>query len=90
MEIYIIERDNPYDRPEPEVLLDGNKALQIVREEYEEQMKELGANQAESDAGFGYFGCYWHFFSGRTEGSASIDSDYDGDKWSWRITKHTI
>lgn len=90
MEIYVIERDTPSYRPEPEVLLDGNKALQIVRKEYENQMKELGATQEESDAGYGYFGCYWYFFDGCMEGSATIDSDYDGDQWSWRITKHIV
>lgn len=35
MTIYIIERDNPYNNPKPEVVRDGNLARKIVREEYE-------------------------------------------------------
>ena len=41
MKIYIVERDNPYYRPEPEVFIDGDIAIRTVKEEYSNQKKEL-------------------------------------------------
>lgn len=93
MNIYIIERTNPYNNPEPEVVRDGNLARKIVREEYEAQMAECGITQEEADAGLGFYGCYWEFknnsFAGFV-GIAKIESDYDSDVWNWRVTKHEI
>lgn len=89
MEIYVIERDNPNYRPEPEVMLDGNAALEIVKKEYKDQMNELDITWDmvyEDKCGYD---CYWEFEYGSIEGTASID-DRDGDKWEWRITKHVI
>ena len=88
MTIYILERDNPYCRPEPEVFLDGENAFKIAKGEFEEQMLVLGTCLEETESGEGRYGCYWEF-DGNT-GSALIDSDYDGDRWEWRITEHTI
>lgn len=48
MKVYVVERDNPKYRFEPEVLLNGNKAVSIVKEEYTKQMKELGTSQEKS------------------------------------------
>lgn len=90
MTIYIIERDNPYNRPEPEVVLYGNEAFRIVEKEYENQLEELEITQEQIDEGKGCYGCYWEFENDDFVGSASIDSDYDGDSWSWRITEHVI
>lgn len=93
VDIYVLERDNPGYTPEPEVLLDGEIAIDIVRREYNEQMKELGTSQEKSDAGYGSCGCYWNFSSdteGDFCGDAVIDRDYDGDCWIWRITKHAL
>lgn len=90
MKIYIVERDNPSYKPEPEVFTDGNKALHIVQEEYTNQMEVLGTSQEKSDAGYGSCGCYWNFEDGEYCGDALIDQDCDGDRWEWRITERII
>ena len=90
MKIYIVERDNPSYKPEPEVFTDGNKALHIVQEEYTNQMEVLGTSQEKSDAGYGSCGCYWNFKDGEYCGDALIDQDCDGERWEWRITEHII
>ncbi len=90
MKIYIVERDNPSYRPEPEVFIDGNKAFEAVRIEYNDQMKELGTSQEESDAGFGSYGCYWNFDGDSYTGDCLIDCDIDVDRWEWRITAHEV
>jgi len=90
MKIYIIERDNPQYRPEPEVFLDGNRAVSMVKEEYNNQMKELETSQEKADAGYGGYGCYWNFEETDFCGDALIDSDCDGDRWEWRITEHEL
>ena len=86
--VYVIERDNPQTRPEPEVLTDGKKALEMVRAEFEAQMRELGTSLDNSDIGADCYGCYWEFAEEQYIGTALIDSDYDGDRWEWRITSH--
>ena len=90
MTIYIIERNNPYNTPEPEVVRDGNLARKIVREEYEAQMAECGISQEEADAGLGLYGCYWGFGNSSFTGEASIEYDLGVDTWRWRVTKHEI
>lgn len=90
MKIYIVERDNPKYRPEPEVFVDGNKAISTVKEEYVNQMEELGTSQEKADAGYGSCGCYWNFTGGDFCGDALIDRDCDGDRWEWRITEHEV
>ena len=90
MRIYIIERDNPKYKPEPEVLIDGNKAVNTVKEEYVKQMEEHGISQEKADAGYGSCGCYWNFEEGGCCGNALIDEDYDGECWEWRITEHIV
>lgn len=90
MKIYVVERDNPEYRPEPEVFPDGCKALTAVRKEYSEQMTELKVTQEESDAGYGSCGCYWNFTDGDFCGDALIDRECDGDRWEWRITEHEL
>lgn len=88
MTIYILERDNPHCHPEPEVFLDGESAFKIAKKEFEEQLLAFGTSLEECERGEGCFGCYWNFY-GNT-GSALIDSDYDGDRWEWRVTEHVI
>ena len=90
MKIYIVERNNPQEWIEPEVYLDGAKALEDVRKEYLAQMEELGTSQEKADAGFGSCGCYWMFDEDGCYGSCLIDRDLDGDRWEWRITEHLI
>ena len=90
MTIYIIERNNPYNTPKPEVIRDGNLARKIVREEYEAKMSEYGITQEEADAGFGLYGCYWDFRNNSFTGKASIECDLGVDTWRWRVTKHEI
>lgn len=90
MKIYIVERDNPKYKPEPEVFLDGNKAVSTVREEYIKQMEALGTSQEKANAGNGPCGCYWNFEEGDCCGDALIDQDCDGDRWEWRITEHEV
>lgn len=90
MKIYIVERDNPSYKSEPEVLTDGKKAFEKVETEYNAQMKEFGTSQEKADAGYGSCGCYWNFEEGKYCGDALIEQDYDGDRWEWRITEHEV
>lgn len=90
MKVYVVERDNTRYKPEPEVFLDGSKAVSMVKKEYTKQMEELGTSQEKADAGYGSCGCYWNFTSGNFCGDALIDRDYGGDRWEWRITEHTL
>lgn len=90
MKIYIVERDNPKYKPEPQVFLDGNKAVNTVKEEYIKQMEEFETFQEKSDAGYGPCGCYWNFIKGEYCGDALIDLDCDDDRWEWRITEHDV
>lgn len=89
MTIYIIERDNPVTKPEPEVMLDGKEAEAKVRKEYEGLLEELDIDlkDAENNTDARY-GCYWQIEE--CTGTVLIDSDYDIDRWEWRITKHEI
>ena len=89
MKIYIIERDNPYNRPEPQVIINGEEAIFIVKKEYSDQMKELKTSQEIADSGKGAYGCYWNFDDSFV-GDCLIDSNYDSDRWEWRITEHII
>lgn len=90
MKIYIIERDNPEQKPEPEICLDGNLAKETVRKEYLAEMKDHSTSQEKADAGYGAYGCYWNFEPEDHCGDALISSDYDADRWEWRITCHEI
>lgn len=90
MKIYIIERDNPECRPNPEVYMDGKVAFEKVREEYNSCMQELRTSQDKADSGLGGYGCYWNFMDSDFCGDALIDSDYDSDRWEWRITEHMV
>lgn len=90
MKVYILERDNPSFRPEPEVYTDGNKAVIKVKEEYMERLGELDTDQEKADIGLGGYGCYWNFTENEYCGDALISSDYNSDRWEWRITEHTI
>lgn len=53
-------------------------------------MSDCGTSQEEADAGLGCYGCYWEFEDNSFTGTAKIESDYDSDVWSWRVTKHEI
>ena len=90
MKIYIVERDNPQCWEEPQVYMDGKEAVEAIREEYEAQMSELGTSQKYADDGLGGYGCYWEIDEEQLCGSCLIDSDYDGDRWQWRLTEHEI
>lgn len=90
MKIYIIERDNPTYKPEPQVYTDGKIALKIVEKEYKNKMKDFKTNQEKANAGYGSCGCYWNFIEGGFCGDALIDRDSDGDRWEWRITEHEL
>lgn len=90
MKLYVLERDNSIYKPEPEVFIDGKKAVNIVKEEYVSQMEELDTSQEKADAGYGPCGCYWNFGGGDYCGDALIDRDCDGDCWEWRITEHVV
>ncbi len=90
MKIYIVERDNPSYKSEPEVFTDGNKALEAVKIEYNDKMKEFGTSQEESDAGYGNCCCYWNFDGDSCIGDCMIDCDCAVDRWEWRITEHNI
>lgn len=88
--VYVVERDNPNTRPDPEVFTDGKRALEKVKKEYTSQMKELGTSQENADSGKGNYGCYWNFDDNTFVGDALIDCDVDADRWEWKITVHEI
>lgn len=90
MKIYIVERDTPSCKPEPEVFIEGNIALETVRTEYNTQMKELGITQEKSDARYDSRGCFWNFDNDSYIGDCLIDRDIVGDRWEWRITEHEV
>lgn len=71
-------------------MLNGNKAVSMVKEEYINQIKELRTSQKKADAGYDSCGCYWNFTDGDFSSDALIDCNYDGDRWEWRITEHEI
>lgn len=87
--VFVLERDNPKNTPEPQVFTDGMVAFNLVKEEYNATMKELGTSQAMADAGYGNHFCLWAFEESGVIGSAMIDS-YELDRWYWRITEHKI
>lgn len=86
MTIYIVERNNPESWEEPEVYVNGKKALDTVREEYESQKEELGIEDENDGYGAGW--CEWNISECDYCGDAVIDRDIDGDRWQWRITQH--
>ena len=88
MKIYIVERDNPYCTPKPEVFTNPIEAERKVRKEYETQMIELGTSQEISDAGDGGYGCTYSIND--CLGECLISSDADSDIWKWRITENEI
>ena len=90
MIVYVVERNNPENTPEPEVFLDGKQAFQIMKDEYAEMMKLLGTTQEEADAGSGNYGCYFISDEEQCVGSALIERDYDVDRWEWRVTTHEV
>ena len=90
MFVYVIERDNPDTTPEPEVFLDGKQAFQTMKDEYTKMMEALGTTQEKADAGLGWYGCYCVFDEEHHVGSASIESDFDVDRWRWRVTAHEL
>ena len=90
MKIYIVERNNPVEWEEPQIYLEGKKAVEDVKNEYNAQMEELGTTQEKADKGFGSCGCYYMVDEDRYYGSCLIDRDIDGDRWEWRITEHEI
>ena len=88
--VFVIERDNPDCRPEPEVHTDGKLALKIVQEEYDETLKSLGVVNDDSDEEGSHFYGEWNFSDESKTGDALISSEIDSDRWEWRITSHTI
>ena len=90
MKIYIVERNNPKTWEEPEVYLDGKRAIEDIKKEYTTQMKELGISQKEADEGFGNYGCDWMIDEENYCGDCQISEDWGGDRWQWRITGHLI
>lgn len=90
MKIYIVERNNPWCWEEPEVYLDGNKAVADIRKEYEAQMEELGIEKDDPDDGYGIAWYEWLIDEENYCGDCLIDRDSDGDRWQWRITEHLI
>lgn len=89
MTIYILERDNPYEKPEPEVSTEKDTLLSVMRTEYEKQMKALGTTQKQADERIGPW-CSIEEDPKTGIGSALIDRCNDGDRWEWRITSQTI
>lgn len=89
MKIYIIERDNNEEWIEPEVFTEKQKAFDTVEKEYKNLLEELDITQEDIDKGRGCYACYWEIDEYLT-GRVSVQSDYSGDYWHWRITEHEI
>lgn len=90
--IYILERDNPKEKPFPETYIDPGTPKAIVRAEYKATMEALSTTQEKADAGDGPCGCYWNFSEDEDDptGDALIDTDYEGDRYEWRVTAHRL
>lgn len=82
MQIYIVEENSNSYWSEPEVFINPDKAVEKVKEEYE-QVKE--DNNIEEN---GYVNLIWKIDENTGVGSAKIEvyQDY----WEWRITEHEI
>ena len=89
MTIYIIERDNPKNKPEPQIFIHGYDAEFKVEAEYKEILEELGIDldDAKHDMDDLYH-CYWGIEN--HVGTVLIAADWDVDRWEWRITAHEI
>lgn len=88
--VFVIERDNPEYRPEPEVVLDGKKALETVEREFEEQCKDLGIDIESGNDNAGAIEAGWNFLPEGCTGDAYVDDIPGGNRWEWRITEHLI
>lgn len=87
MKVYIIERETPTERPLPEIVMNGAKAMEIVSEEYSNTFEELGLNP--KDEGIKY-ARFWWISDTAFEGTADIDCYNSSDQWQWRISAHDI
>lgn len=84
--IYILERDNPYNRPEPEPFTDYNTAMETAWQEFRQKNEEFkikNVNVADGPSG-------WHFIECNDWGYAAIWPDNESTCWYWRITRHDI
>lgn len=93
MKIYILERDNFEERPNPQVFINGYEALETVRKEFKSKLANLGISdefaEYEIDEENGYSYC-WFIDNSSHCGDCMISDVHGSDEWSWRITEHDI
>ena len=62
MKIYILERDNFNERPDPQIFLNGNEAYETVRKEFVSKLTDLGISdefaEDKMETDNGYFHCW--------------------------------
>lgn len=86
--IYVLERDNPDTRPEPEVSTDGAALLAKVEAEWRETLTDIEYKPDDP-----YVETYWNFEELDPDdhcGDALIDRRTYSDRYEWRITKHEL
>jgi len=90
MKIFIIERDKPECWLEPEVFTDGDKALEVIKNEYESQKKALEITDSDIKSGSGSYDCYNTIDKNNYCGEIGICNMRTGCLWQWRITEHNF
>jgi hypothetical protein len=89
MKIYIVERDYPQCRPEPEVFESSNYAKLVVNKEYEDTLVELGITLKDIENCNGHWVVYRNDWSESRCEIAIIDS-WSFERYAWRITEHNV
>ena len=87
MKIYIMERDNPQTRQDPEIFYSMEEAAKTVEDEVEQAMKDLNITEEDLDKQYGY---YEVRYANDVLCSASLVDEWSGERYDWRITEHII
>lgn len=83
MKIYIVEENNNTYWSEPEVFINPDKAVEKVKEEYEQVKSDNNLHEEN-----GYVSLIWEIDENTGVGSAKVENYQD--YWQWRITEHEI
>lgn len=80
--IYVIERDNPNTRPEPEIVTDRHRAFEIVEKEFHDAIVYVGDKNCET---------YWNLDEKSGVGDILVeDRSRNCERYEWRVTEHEI
>jgi hypothetical protein len=88
MMIYIVECDTDESWHEPIIFIDGNKAVEYLRKEYESAKEECDVKSCPDNDSYKGYDCEW--FVDDYSGTAAIEAHDWVEYWRWRITEHSI